>query len=222
LITLHDITPKLKNKNQILKNFIVLEGLDGSGTSTQTDLLAQKLKQMNVPFYKTYEPTHNQIGLLIHTVLKNQMIMDHRSLAYLFAADRNEHLYSGKQSVLNQLKQNKIVICDRYLFSSLAYQSITCNFDFVYKLNSIFPLPQHLVFLDTDPQTCDQRLKNRKDRQIFENIVFQKRVLKAYNKAFTYFAKYNMKIHRLNGNANTQQIHSSIWKIIQSLPIVKR
>lgn len=210
-----------KNENHILKNFIVLEGLDGSGTSTQTDLLAQKLKQRNIPFYKTYEPTHNQIGLLIHTVLEKKMMMDDRSLAYLFAADRNEHLYSGKQSVLNQLKQNKLVICDRYLFSSLAYQSITCDFDFVFELNSIFPLPQHLIFLDTTPKICEQRLNSRKDRQIFENITFQKQVLKAYNKAFNYFAKSDMKIHRLNGNENTQQIHSSIWKIIQSLPIVK-
>ena len=133
---------------EILKNFIVFEGLDGAGTSTQSRLLSKEIKSS----FLTFEPTDSKIGGLIRDCLKKKINFDTLTLAFLFSADRRDHLYK-KNGIIDRCKQNQIVISDRYLFSSLAYQSIDYPFDQILELNKYFPLPEVVFFLDTSLET---------------------------------------------------------------------
>ena len=120
-----------------LKNFIVFEGIDGSGTSTQIKKLVER--DLN-KFVATAEPTKKETGLFLRKMLGGDFSVDSKTAAYLFAADRCEHIY-GKDGVIDLLNQGKIVVSDRYFFSSLAYQSVSCGNELPRLLNSQFPLP---------------------------------------------------------------------------------
>ena len=106
----------------ILKNFVVFEGLDGTGTTSQLRLLQEAFaalgRQDAVQF--TCEPTDGAIGKLIREALSGALEFDAQTIAYLFGADRCEHIY-GKEGIVAQLHAGKAVFSDRYLFSSLAY-----------------------------------------------------------------------------------------------------
>jgi dTMP kinase len=209
-------------KQKILSNFIVFEGIDGSGTTTQINLLKGLLNQKKVVFWATYEPTHGPVGKLIHSILEGSLQVAHETTALLFAADRNEHVFHGKGSIINKVKENNLVICDRYLFSSLAYQSVDCDFEYVAALNQGFPLPEYVFFLDTPLEICTKRRSERSNSHIFETSSYQKKVIKYYEKAFAHFAHSSLQIIRLDGAKTKQEILEDVWKIISLLPIVKR
>ena len=127
----------------ILSNFIVFEGLDGSGTSTQIQLLTKKIQPNRL--FVTTEPTNLPTGKFIRKILKGEFSIDEKTIAYLFAADRCEHIY-GKNGIIENLQNGKLVVSDRYFFSSIAYQSIMAGDDLPKKLNENFPLPEFLFF----------------------------------------------------------------------------
>lgn len=116
----------------ILRNFIVFEGIDGAGTSTQLKLLKEKKGTENFLF--TCEPTSSATGKFLRQMLKGDVAVKNETAAYLFAADRNEHINGCLQieeknlitGVKEACQKGNIVISDRYLFSSLAYQSVNC------------------------------------------------------------------------------------------------
>ena len=112
----------------ILKNFIVFEGIDGAGTSTQIEILKKRADADR--FFFTTEPTDSETGKFLRKMLKGDVELDPCTSAFLFAADRNEHLYGNGGTncgVVAQAQSGKIVVSDRYLFSSLTYQSVTCG-----------------------------------------------------------------------------------------------
>lgn len=186
----------------ILKNFIVIEGLDGAGTSTQAKLLSQKIKNS----FLTYEPTDNDIGKLIRRILKKEIGVDYITLAYLFAADRNEHLYS-KNGIIERCNRGEIVICDRYLFSSLAYQSLNMPFEKVFELNKDFYFPHITIFLDTSINECINRIKNRnEEKEIFEKKSLQIKILKNYKKTFSFLKSYGLNFYEIDGNQSIEKI----------------
>ncbi|MBA7677359.1 Thymidylate kinase [subsurface metagenome] len=115
------------------------------------------------------------------------------------------------------------MICDRYLFSSLAYQSLACGFDFVLSLNQDFPLPRQLIFLDTAIPLSQQRLrlKPRRGKDLFDSADLQSDILSAYQKAFSLYKDTGLKIHRLDGSLPPEQVFDKIWNIIRTLPMLK-
>ncbi len=119
----------MKN-NEILKNFIVLEGLDGSGTTTQMNNLGEKYHKNGISHQLTMEPTDNHVGKLIRQVLEKEIEVEPETLAVLFSADRYEHIF-GRKGIKELTENNTWIICDRYLFSSIAYQSLKCDRDWV-------------------------------------------------------------------------------------------
>jgi dTMP kinase len=112
---------------------IVLEGVDGAGTSTQTALLGEALRTRDLPVHLTREPSDGPIGVLIRQILTRRLVVQGRNgprfprmetMALLFAADRVDHLES---EVLLNLGDGITVVCDRYVHSSIAYQSLTAS-----------------------------------------------------------------------------------------------
>jgi dTMP kinase len=207
------------NKNKVLKRFIVLEGLDGSGTTTQLHELEKRLKEAGIAVYPTCEPTEHEIGRFIRQVLLGDTSTDPRTLAYLFAADRNEHLYRRPGGICDRIEAGQIVVSDRYLFSSLAYQSEKCGFDFVFSLNQDFPLPEHLVFLDVSPETCQKRLKKRTKKELYDDIAEQQRILSWYKNGMSLFENTEMNIHSISGEEDREKIAEKIWSAVNPFPI---
>lgn len=152
--------------------FIVFEGLDGSGTSTQLKIIGDWLG-----CYTTSEPSNSSVGKFIRESLKTGELSP-TTMALLFAADRKEH----NKKIKRWLAENRTVVCDRYVYSSLAYQkALGVNADLLYKINEDFIKPDVLIYFKIDVNTCINRIKDR-DKDIFENVGVQTYVKDEYEK----------------------------------------
>ncbi len=204
----------------ILKNFVVFEGIDGAGTSTQIKVLQNRPEADR--FFFTTEPTDCPTGKFLRSMLKGELTLDPRTSAYLFAADRAEHLYGtsgtncGIETICNQ---GKICISDRYLFSSLTYQSVTCGEDLPRLINSPFPLPQLLFFFEIDPEISLKRVDGRGEREIYEKLDFLKATEERYKKIMDEYEAKNtgMKIIRLDASLPKEQVSALIWQELKKI-----
>jgi dTMP kinase len=203
----------------ILRSFIVLEGLDGAGTSTQLTLLSERLKRARKRHTATWEPTDGPVGMLLRAILAREVKLLPTTIAMLYAADRNEHVNAPKTGIAARTSTGELVISDRYMFSSLAYQSIDCGLDFVVALNQGFPLPQCLFFIDTPVDVAQKRLLERGKTELFDDLAFQARVRENYLAAMDRFRPSGMTISLIDGDRPEGAIHEEIWKILSSLPI---
>jgi dTMP kinase len=208
---------------EIISNFVVFEGLDGSGTSTQLRLLEQKLagRGLNGPaFITTFEPTGGAIGKLIRSVLKKELVIRADTLARLFAADRGEHLYAA-DGIIERCRRNELVICDRYTLSSLVYQGIECGMELPRSLNEAFPAPELLLFFDIDPCLAQQRMAARPSLEIFEHIEFQEKVRKQYHALFGEYRKAGVRVEIIDASQSVEKVAESVWSEIAKMPIIK-
>ena len=196
----------------VLKNFIVLEGIDGAGTSTQIKRLVQTNPQK---YIATAEPTSGPTGRFLRQMLAGDFHVDERTNAYLFAADRCEHIF-GKGGVKELCESGKVVVSDRYFFSSLAYQSVSCGLELPQLLNSTFPLPEYLFFFDINPEVSLARVNNRNgQKEIYENIEAQKKIAALYEKVISMYEndpalREEMKIIRIDASKSIEDISNII------------
>ena len=203
-------------EHKILSRFLLIEGLDGSGTTTQMKLLQDRFDAAGIKAVSTFEPTDYPSGRLIRSILKGEADVHPETLARLFSADRNEHLFNTESGINTYLEKNYRVICDRYLFSSLAYQSLHCDFETVFDLNSHFPLPEHLFFIDTSINECQNRIGKRDNRELFEYEHQQNMIRNNYLKGIAKYEESGMKVHYVNGDQTAEKIHNDIWNILSS------
>lgn len=198
----------------ILKNFIVFEGIDGAGTSTQIKKICERNPQK---FFQTAEPTSLETGKFLRRMLGGEFSVDEKTNSFLFAADRAEHLY-GKNGIIEQINNGKTVISDRYLFSSLAYQSISCGEELPKLLNSTFPLPEILFFFEIDPEISLKRVDSRNEKkEIYEKIETQKKIAMEYENIISEYENNpscGMKIIRIDATKSIEEISETISKII--------
>ena len=197
-----------------IKNFIVLEGLDGCGTTTQTTLLVKKLEEAGIQAVSTREPTDGSIGRFIRSVLQKKESVDPFTLALLFSADRNEHVF-GKNGIAEQTGSGKMMICDRYLFSSLAYQSLFIDYETVAGLNRFYPLPEYLFYIDLSPEECQKRMAARgEEAELFERLELQRKIDANYKKSLALLSDSAMKTVIIDGRGSIKDIHSQICRIL--------
>jgi len=201
-----------------LKNFIVFEGIDGSGTSTQIKKLVER--DLN-KFVATAEPTKKETGLFLRKMLGGDFSVDSKTAAYLFATDRCEHIY-GKDGVIDLLNQGKIVVSDRYFFSSLAYQSVSCGNELPRLLNSQFPLPEILFYFYIDPEISLKRVEDRNEKkEIYEKIDYQKKTAALYEEVINEYSKPElkgeMKIIKIDASKSIEEISQIIWQNVQGM-----
>ncbi|MDR0476122.1 MAG: dTMP kinase [Treponema sp.] len=205
---------------EILKNFIVFEGADGSGTTTQIEKLRKSLESIPPPFgfYNTFEPTDGPIGRLIRSALKNEITLNAETIARLFAADRNEHLF-GQEGITLRCGRGELVICDRYTPSSYVYQGITCGEALPCLLNSGFPGPELLFFLDIDPGTAQKRMKTRAQREIYEFLDFQIQVRERYLALIPKLRAEGIQVEVIDASQTADEIAGELWGLMQKMPI---
>jgi dTMP kinase len=203
----------------ILQRFVVLEGLDGAGTTTQLRMLSERLTREGTPHWATWEPTEGTVGKMLRGILSQQIRAHPRTIALLYAADRSEHIYEPQTGIEARTRRGELVVSDRYLFSSLAYQGTETGYEFVRGLNSGFPLPQTVVFVDTPVEVCQERLAGRRSPELYDGMAFQARVRDAYLRAIESYAGSGMQVSLVNGDRAPGLIHGDIWKIIAAVPI---
>ncbi len=204
----------------ILRNFVVFEGLDGTGTTTQLKELEKRFRKVDRPVHFTAEPTDHETGKLVRNVLSGNVSVEPETLARLFAADRGEHIYS-ENGILSNLEAGKAVFTDRYLFSSLAYQSLSCDPRLVKTLNDPFPLPELLFFFEIDPAQAMKRVHTRGIRkEIFENTQFQEKVHDKYHEILEQYriSEPCMTIVRIQATEPIETITEKIWSLVENLP----
>ena len=224
----------------ILKNFAVIEGCDGSGTTTQAKLLEnnfktkENLKTSNFtaaepktaygffPFFITAEPTQGPIGTLIRRILKGEIPAEKETLARLFAADRAEHLYAP-EGIVARCKQGELVVSDRYTPSSLVYQGLECGKELPETLNAGFPYPELLIYLDIDSETAMGRIGKREEQQeIYDYLGFQTRVRAAYLELLPLYEKAGVRVLKLDGTKEPSGLADEIWREIGKMSIIKK
>ncbi|MFX1322921.1 MAG: dTMP kinase [Promethearchaeota archaeon] len=158
--------------------FIVLDGGDGAGTTTHSHLLKGFLESKGFKVHLTQEPSGNKIGILLREYLKNKDIPATTD-ALLFAADRDLH-YHGE--IKNKLEEGYIVISDRYIESSIIYQSVQSekiSVDWIKKINKFVGKPNLTIILDIDPKIALAR-KSDKTLEKFEDVEFLNKVRHLY------------------------------------------
>ncbi|OBZ07549.1 dTMP kinase [Bacillus sp. FJAT-27264] len=199
--------------------FIVFEGIDGSGTTTQANMLNDYLNKNSTKSIVTSEPTSGPIGNLIRQAMKKRVIFtdneqqfDHQ-MAYLFAADRHDHLYNKVDGVFKHNGEGTHVISTRYYFSSLAYHCDNKeDFSFVRSLNERFPNPDLLIYIDNPVETSIQRLSTRSVIDVYENREKLSRVKENYEKIIQ---DYSNRYMRVQGNQGIIEIHDEIINYIK-------
>ena len=194
-----------------IENTIIIEGLDGAGTTTQARLIGEKFQKEGREVFLTHEPTDNPIGKVVRQVLQKKISTTPEALALLFSSDRDDHLYNEEYGILRQVKENRIVISDRYFYSSIAYQGVQCDMGFVENINSRFPHPRYLIFIDTLPSVCMDRIERRgSKKEIFEKQDFLSRVRTGYLKQLENLPE-GVKLLRVNGEKSIEEIEEEIW-----------
>jgi dTMP kinase len=186
--------------------FIALEGLDGSGQSTQAQILANTLKPRTL---LTKEPTNNLIGGLIRAQLTGEWKSSPECLQLLFAADRAHHL---EREIEPALKKGVHVITDRYFFSSVAYGALNLDWNWLVAMNTQFRLPDHTFFLDVPPKACIERMqKSRLELELFEKEEYLAKVYKNYLK----MEKELPNFHVIPGEGRIEEVHESIMQVLR-------
>lgn len=196
-------------KNPYPGKFMVFEGLDGSGTTTQIELLLEYFKKKKKVHF-TSEPTHYLIGGLIKSWVSHDWQSTPECLQLLFTADRAYHL---DKEIIPLLKKGVNVICDRYFLSALAYGSLEIkDKKWLFNLNKNFILPDITFLLKVRPAICIKRMrKERFSLTLFEEKGKLKKIWKNYEK----FSREFKNIYIINGEKSIEEVFKEIKKIIK-------
>jgi len=198
--------------------FIVFEGNDGSGKSTQILKVEKYLKEKGYKVVTTREPGGTEVGFRIRKLLLDPAYkMDGLTEALLLAADRNEHV---KNVLIPALEDGYVVVCDRYILSSIVYQGIVrgVGVENIIKLNSIFEekiKPDLYIILTLSPEIALQRLKmaGKNDKLDTENFDFHRKV---YN-GFKEVSKMFKKCVNIEAEGTVEDVFEKVRKVIDDL-----
>lgn len=199
--------------------FIVLEGIDGSGKSSQIEPLVRRLEGLGVRCRADREPTDRPVGALIRQALTGQTPLDPRVLAALFAADRLDHLVNEENGLCAAIGGGVTVVSDRYYFSSYAYHSMDMDMDWVIGANSLCAgllRPTVTVFLDVTAEEAMARIRaNRDHEELFEKEERLRKTRELYFQAFARL-KDAENVAVVDGSGPQEQVAERIWAAVRA------
>lgn len=207
--------------------FIVLEGIDGSGTTTQAAILAEELRAAGREIVLTREPTVGPIGRFLRQALSGQLTgadgervdLEWSAMALLFSADRLDHL---EREIEPALSRDAVVISDRYDLSSLIYQSATCPegeaaLPWLRELNGRARRPDLTLVLDVSPEVAEERRRARADApEIFEKAALQRRLAQLYKRSTEFVPQDRLRL--LPGDGSLADVAREIERAVRELP----
>ncbi|MFI3250580.1 MAG: dTMP kinase [Eubacteriales bacterium] len=198
-------------------NFFAIEGIDGSGKTSQIARLKERFAQEKIPAHFTREPSDLTVGKLVRDMLEGRKTMDNRVIAALFAADRLDHILDPEDGMLAQLAKGQTVITDRYYFSSYAYNGVDMPIEWVISANSqaaALLRPTATIFLDLSPDVALQRIsQNRESFELFETKERLEQVRKNYLAAFKSL-KQQETVEIIDASATEEEVAQALWQTI--------
>jgi dTMP kinase len=211
-------------------HFIVLEGIDGAGTTTQAEMLAGALRRRGLPAHVTREPSDGPVGSLIRLILTHRVVVagltgphapSWATMALLFAADRLDHL---ETEILPNLRDGVTVICDRYDLSSITYQSLTAPegqeadevVAWVRALNRRARRPDLTLVLDVDPAIAAKRRMQRASfTELYEDLELQRALASTYASA-EQLVPGDRLVH-VAGGVSADEVHAAVLEHVAKL-----
>jgi dTMP kinase len=195
--------------------FLVVEGLDGAGTTTQSRLLAEGLRRAGRPVQLTAEPSGGPVGALLRQVLARRIAgaagrgFDPEALALLFAADRLDHFRAEVEPLL---AAGRDVVSDRYTLSSLAYQSLTTGrAAWVEAVNGRAPAPDLTLFLRVRPAVAwRRRFAESGSRDLYEVPAFQRRVARSYERCLAVLRRRGERVEVVDGERPVEEVAAAV------------
>jgi dTMP kinase len=213
--------PLWRRRQSMKKNvFIALEGIDGSGKSTQARLLASKLEALGQRVHLTCEPTTGPIGRMIRDIFAGRMQADQHTIAALFVADRMEHILHPTEGLLRLLADGYTVITDRYYFSSYAYHSVHVPMDWVIQSNARAAellRPDITLYIDISPEQAMQRIQSgRSSTELYETLDNLRLTHAKYEEAFMRIGSAE-RVRRISGEASEEVVAQTVWQVVQDI-----
>lgn len=202
--------------------FITFEGPEGAGKTTIQNLLKEKLEQDGYPCIQTREPGGIEIAEQIRNVIldKRNTKMDGKTEALLYAAARRQHLV---ERIIPALNEGKIVLCDRFIDSSLSYQGFarSLGIEEVYQINQFAidgVLPDITLLFDIDPEMGLRRIKKNEDREVnrldLETLHFHKKVREGYLLLHERFPK---RIVKIDANQPVEKVLNDAYNVVMNI-----
>jgi len=185
---------------------ICIEGLDGSGKTTHAHRLTRNLQKKGFDAVYTTEPSRGELGQFIRgTILEGKKRVPRAVEAFLFAVDRVEHF---EKEVEPALKEGKIVISDRSVYSSLAYQGAAgLDLEWIEKINRFALPPDLAIYIDVPPEVVVKRIRRKKS--VMERLETQRRVKEFYMKFVD-----SGKLVPIDGNIKKAELEKNLLKLI--------
>ena len=203
---------------------VVLEGLDGAGTTTQAARLADRLRAAGRRVHLTAEPSAGPVGALIRQILRGRIgggrggkePFSGSGLALLFAADRQDHLHT---EIAPKLADGIDVVCDRFTMSSLAYQGAQLgDMDWVAGVNREAAAADLVIFLRVRPEVALRRRHAASvDREIFEVDAFQRKVARRYDEAIGRLRGAGDRVVEVDCEAPVAEVTDAVWDAVRRL-----
>ena len=204
------------HEGRLKGRFLVLEGIDGAGTTTQLKRATAWLEARGERVLATAQPSEGPVGRRIREVLKGgsedgAVPATPQEIALLFAADRLDHVRRGIEPAL---QRGTHVICDRYVGSSIAYQGVDLDETFVRTANQFAREPDWTIYVRVRPEIAMERIQaSRADREIFERLDFQRQVAERYDRHFQGEMERGAPVTVLDGEANPDAVSEGIYQV---------
>ena len=196
--------------------FIVFEGIDGSGKGTQINLLVDEMKRQGRTVYQTAEPTNSVTGGILRDALGGFTDRNAYEMSAMFLLDRIFHNSNRINGIKQFLEKGIDVVCDRYYYSSFAYQGIDADLKWVMDMNlncKEILKPDLCIFLDIDSKASDERIaKNRLEREIYEEKEMQERIRKRFLEVFA-LLKDSENVKIVDASRTVEEVSADIIKI---------
>lgn len=198
--------------------FVVFEGLDGSGQTTQAKLLAKWISDCSEIAYYTKEPSDGPFGSILKLLLAKRLVFtngksepglhDEVTMALAFAADRADHL---RNDVVPKLKKGIYVVGDRYYLSSLAYQSVAADYEWIRELNRNSVRPDLTIFLDVSVEKCVARMRaQRWHVELYEEVDSLRSVRENYLTAISRLREQGEQVEIVDGSLEIKDVHAAV------------
>lgn len=199
---------------------IVFEGLDGAGTTTQMKILGKEYEERGKKVFVTHEPTDNPIGRIVRSALRKEFSTTPSALALLYASDRDDHLYNKEYGIDKYKNEGYNVISDRYFYSSIAYQGVECDYNYILSLNSRFPHADVIIYIDTPVEDSMRRIEKRgEEKELFEKSEYLKKVRDNYTSLFSSLPD-GVKLIKIDGTKTIESISKEIISFLESLRLL--